>query len=298
MHPSHYVGAEIPILGANAHWDPRGEYFVAEGDESDGTLRFFHPEHALILNIEEEHLDYYADLDGDRARLFASLLEQTTRHGFLLRGRCECGAALRETRPRRSHSVFRRRRIIAAPISSCKISLRSFAFIVAASKLGEAVLNVPGRHNVSNALGVIALATEVGIPFEKIAASLRQFSTRAPAFRNQIRERTFSAGGRLRASSDGNSRHYRDRALDRAQARADDVSAASLLAHESVAERIRPRLRQRRSRLGYRCLCRRAKRRFPGVSGQTIVDEIVAHGHRGASLSAAARSTALRCRAT
>jgi len=52
LHPSHYVGAEIPILGTNAHWDPRGEYFVAEGDESDGTLRYFHPEHALILNIE------------------------------------------------------------------------------------------------------------------------------------------------------------------------------------------------------------------------------------------------------
>src|SRR5213082_3609126 len=62
LHPSHYVGAEIPILGANAHWDARGEWFVAEGDESDGTLELFLPEHALILNIEEEHLDFYADL--------------------------------------------------------------------------------------------------------------------------------------------------------------------------------------------------------------------------------------------
>ena len=39
LRPSHYVGAEIPILGTNAHWDPEGEYFVAEGDESDGTSR-------------------------------------------------------------------------------------------------------------------------------------------------------------------------------------------------------------------------------------------------------------------
>ena len=62
LHPSHYVGAEIPILGTNAHWDSRGEYFVAEGDESDGTIALFHPEHAFILNIEEEHLDFYADL--------------------------------------------------------------------------------------------------------------------------------------------------------------------------------------------------------------------------------------------
>ncbi|MCA1659561.1 MAG: Mur ligase domain-containing protein, partial [Verrucomicrobiaceae bacterium] len=77
LHPSHYVGAEIPILGTNAHWNPRGEYFVAEGDESDGTLGFFHPEHALILNIEEEHLDFYKDLD-DIERVFSTLLEQST----------------------------------------------------------------------------------------------------------------------------------------------------------------------------------------------------------------------------
>src|SRR5438874_7418276 len=72
LHPSHYVGAEIPILGSNAHWDPRGEYFVAEGDESDGTIALFHPEHTLILNIEEEHLDFYADLAAIE-KVFAQL---------------------------------------------------------------------------------------------------------------------------------------------------------------------------------------------------------------------------------
>ncbi|MEZ0385880.1 MAG: Mur ligase domain-containing protein, partial [Verrucomicrobium sp.] len=54
MKPSHYVGAEIPILGSNAHWDGEGELFVAEGDESDGTLVKFEPRHAIILNIEAE----------------------------------------------------------------------------------------------------------------------------------------------------------------------------------------------------------------------------------------------------
>src|SRR6202011_1748832 len=62
LNPSHYVGAEIPILGTNAHWEPVGDYFVAEGDESDGRLRIEHPEHAIILNVEEEHLDFYSDL--------------------------------------------------------------------------------------------------------------------------------------------------------------------------------------------------------------------------------------------
>ena len=56
--PSHYVGAEIPILGTNANWEEKGEWFVAEGDESDGTLVNFHPEQAILLNVEAEHLDF------------------------------------------------------------------------------------------------------------------------------------------------------------------------------------------------------------------------------------------------
>src|SRR6202162_3804303 len=77
LHPSHYVGAEIPILGTNAHWDARGEFFVAEGDESDGTIALFHPEHALVLNIEEEHLDFYADLAAIE-KVFRQLTDQTS----------------------------------------------------------------------------------------------------------------------------------------------------------------------------------------------------------------------------
>src|SRR5438874_9057126 len=77
LHPSHYVGAEIPLLGTNAHWDWRGKFFVAEGDESDGTLRCFRPEHSLILNIEEEHLDFYADLAAIE-KVFGQLIDQTS----------------------------------------------------------------------------------------------------------------------------------------------------------------------------------------------------------------------------
>src|SRR5688572_13512868 len=51
LHPSHYVGAEIPLLGSNAHWDREGKYFVAEGDESDGTLVLYAPQHSILLKI-------------------------------------------------------------------------------------------------------------------------------------------------------------------------------------------------------------------------------------------------------
>jgi UDP-N-acetylmuramate--alanine ligase len=173
LHPSHYVGAEIPILGTNAHWDRLGEYFVAEGDESDGTLLCFHPEHSLILNIEEEHLDFYADLAAIE-EVFAQLIEQTT--GTLFYNIDDSNAA---------RLCARRKGAISFGFSkkgdyrAADIELRDFASVFCiyrrGEQLGEAVLNVPGEHNVQNAVGVIALATELGVSFDKIVASLRKF---------------------------------------------------------------------------------------------------------------------------
>src|SRR5437762_1416102 len=173
LHPSYYVGAEIPILGTNAHWDPRGKYFVAEGDESDGTLRCFHPEYCLILNIEEEHLDFYSDLAAIE-KVFAQLIEQTSGKIFY-----------NIDDPNTARLCASRKDAISfgfsdkADYRGADVKLRAFGsdFCVyfREQKLGEAVLNVPGPHNVHNALGVIALAIELGISFEKIAASLRKF---------------------------------------------------------------------------------------------------------------------------
>src|ERR1700736_4491090 len=139
LHPSHYVGAEIPILGTNAHWDARGEFFVAEGDESDGTIALFHPEHALVLNIEEEHLDFYADLAAIE-KVFRQLLAQTTGKVFY------CADEPNAVRICRSSD-----RVICYGLSAeadyraTKIELRNFSSVFRVyrgqEKLGEAVLN-------------------------------------------------------------------------------------------------------------------------------------------------------------
>src|SRR5256886_3771952 len=173
LHPSHYVGAEIPILGTNAHWDPRGEYFVAEGDESDGTLRCFHPEHALILNIEEEHLDFYADLAAIE-KVFEELIDQTSGTVFY-----------NIDDPNTARLCAKRKNTISfgfsdeADYRGGDVKLNDFSsdfrVYLREQKLGQSVLHVPGPHNVHNPLVVIALAVGLGIPFEKIAASLRKF---------------------------------------------------------------------------------------------------------------------------
>src|SRR5438445_7807389 len=140
LHPSHYVGAEIPILGSNAHWDPLGEYFVAEGDESDGTLRCFQPRHSLILNIEEEHLDFYVDLAAIE-KAFAQLIEQTS--GTVFYNADDANTA---------RLCVRRKDAISfgfnetADYRGAEIDLHAFSsnFCVycRGRKLGEAVLNV------------------------------------------------------------------------------------------------------------------------------------------------------------
>ena len=173
VQPSHYVGAEIPILGTNAHWDPAGAHFVAEGDESDGTLVFYRPEHSIVLNIEEEHLDYYKDLAAIE-RVFNILLDNTRGSVFYCADDPHA-ARLCSPRPRAiSYGESADAHYRFQPILS-KAFRSQFKVFRHGAWLGDFTLNVPGRHNVSNATCVIALATELGIPVEKIAAAFESF---------------------------------------------------------------------------------------------------------------------------
>lgn len=171
--PSHYVGAEIPILGPNAHWEPEGAHFVAEGDESDGTLALYRPEHAIVLNIEEEHLDYYEDLAAIDA-VYSQLCRQTRQHVIF------CADDEGATRVCAGHpGAVSYGEAHGARYRFDDLHVRdfqsSFRVLKDGEPLGAVTLNVPGRHNVSNALGVIALATELGVPFSKMAEALESF---------------------------------------------------------------------------------------------------------------------------
>ena len=173
LRPSHYVGAEIPILGKNAHWDAAGEFFVAEGDESDGTIALFRPEHTIILNIEEEHLDYYAGLAAIEA-VFQQLLSQTAGRFFY----CLDDANTRRLCEGRGQGIS----FGADPAADYRYHLpraegfqSHFDVYRRAQFLGTATLNVPGRHNVSNATSVVALACELGIDFATVAEALASF---------------------------------------------------------------------------------------------------------------------------
>jgi UDP-N-acetylmuramate--alanine ligase len=280
LHPSHYVGAEIPILGSNAHWDLLGEYFVAEGDESDGTLRCFYPEHTLILNIEEEHLDFYVDLAAIE-KVFAQLIEQTTGMLFYSADDANTARLCAQRKAAVSYGFSEN-----ADYRGTDIELRDFASVfcvyLRGQQLGEAVLNVPGQHNVHNAIGVIALANELGIPFEKIAASLRKFKHARRRFE-------------IKYASD------RFLLVDDYAHHPSEIRATLRTARSTRRKRVLTMFQPHRfSRT--KALCHKFGGAFddadrvvvtdvyaasetpiPGISGQTIADEIARHGHRGVS---------------
>ena len=280
LHPSHYVGAEIPILGTNAHWDPRGEYFVAEGDESDGTLLCFHPEHSLVLNIEEEHLDFYADLAAIE-KVFARLIEQTSRTVFY---NIDDANAARLCAKRKGTVSFGFSE--KADYRAADIELHDFSSVFCVyrrgEQLGKAVLNVPGQHNVQNAVGVIALATELGISFDKIAASLCKFEHARRRFEikyasdrfllvddyahhpTEIRAtlKTATSIGRKRVLTMFQPHRYsRTKALRTEFGRAFDDADRVIVTDVYPA----------------------SEAPIPGISGETISNEIAKQGHRGVS---------------
>ena len=280
LHPSHYVGAEIPILGTNAHWDLRGEYFVAEGDESDGTLLCFHPEHSVILNIEEEHLDFYVDLAAIE-KVFARVIEQTSRTVFYNLDDANAARLCAERKGAISFGFSER-----ADYRAADIELRDFASVFCVyrrgEQLGEAVLNVPGQHNIQNAAGVIALATELGIPFGKIAASLRKFEHARRRFEIKYESDRFLlvddyahhpteiCATLKTARSIGRKRvltMFQPHRYSRTKALRNEFGRAFDDADHVVVTDIYPA----------------SEAPIPGISGETISNEIAMHGHRGVS---------------
>ena len=173
LRPCHYVGAEIPVLGANAHWNKDSEYLVAEGDESDGTLVNYLPEYSIILNIEAEHLDFYRDLDHIKS-VFNRLCSQT--RGKIIYCKSDTGAAAVCSPYANSISYGWEDADYTAAEVEIKSGRTVFTVSHAGQSLGRVELGIPGRHNVLNALAAIALALELGSDFASITRGLASFA--------------------------------------------------------------------------------------------------------------------------
>jgi UDP-N-acetylmuramate--alanine ligase len=278
--PCHYVGAEIPILGTNARWDSEGEWFVAEGDESDGTLINYHPEYAIVLNIEPEHLDFYKDLAAIDA-VYNRLITQTTGKVFY----CADDEGARRvcaSHPRAiSYGLGAEADYRITNLTTENFKSR-FTVGQDGKALGEIVLNIPGAHNAVNALAAIALASEIGQSFESITAALEAFrgakrrfeiihtSPRQTIVDDYGHHPTEIAATLATARTGGHGRviaMFQPHRYTRTHALKDAFGKAFALADHVFVSDIYPA----------------SEKPIPGISGQTIVDAMLAAGHASAT---------------
>jgi UDP-N-acetylmuramate--alanine ligase len=170
--PSFAVGGELGEAGTNAHHGS-GDCFVAEADESDGSLLEYAPDVVVVTNIETDHLDFYGTADA-YAGVFDSFMERLAPGGALVVCTDDPGAAALADRTARLG--IRVLRYGSGPAENLAASLLSWeqrgteavAHVQLAPELDPEPhprvmrLSVPGRHMALNALGALLAAIEIG----------------------------------------------------------------------------------------------------------------------------------------
>jgi UDP-N-acetylmuramate--alanine ligase len=181
--PTVLIGGEVNDLGANARLGS-GDIVVAEADESDASFLRLKPTCAVVTNIENDHLGYYRDLEH-LVETFSAFLERVPPEGCIVAS-ADCSAVSELLRRfRQSPSLLGDPTIVttgfdaAADIRAIEPELAdfgsSFTVRVGPQELGEIVLRVPGRINISNALSAVAVGLRFGVSFEATARALARF---------------------------------------------------------------------------------------------------------------------------
>lgn len=179
--PSFAVGGEMGEAGTNAHHGS-GDCFVAEADESDGSLLEYTPNVAVVTNIETDHLDFYGSADA-YVRVFDAFVERLAPGGALVVCTDDPGAAALADRT--AELGIRVLRYGSDPGEDRAATLLSWeqqgteavAHIRLAGEEYPRVmrLSVPGRHMALNALGALLAALEIGAPADAVLDGLAGF---------------------------------------------------------------------------------------------------------------------------
>jgi UDP-N-acetylmuramate--alanine ligase len=173
--PSFVVGATSPQLGGSAR-SGAGELFVVEACEYDRSFHNLHPRIAVVLNIEEDHLDYYKDIQ-EINESFSKFLSNVDSNGIVLISATDANCAAAARNVDATVETYG----IDVPADWQATGIRRFQgkahFQVTykGKKMGRLVLSIAGRHNVGNATVAAAIATHSGVSWEQIQTAVESF---------------------------------------------------------------------------------------------------------------------------
>jgi UDP-N-acetylmuramate--alanine ligase len=172
LDPTAVIGGRLSAFGSNARLGG-GELMVAEADESDRSFLKLFPTIAVITNIDHEHLENYGGFD-DLKQAFVDFANKVPFYGAVIA--CVDDPNLAAIVPRMTRRVKTYGlESPGADVTASDVELAPFAASATIRGQGRMTLNVPGRHNLQNALAVVAVGQELGLSFEQIAAGLHAF---------------------------------------------------------------------------------------------------------------------------
>ena len=186
LDPTAVIGGRLSAFGSNARLGG-GELMVAEADESDRSFLKLFPTLAVITNIDREHLESYGGLE-DLQQAFVDFANKVPFYGGIVA--CADDRHLAAMLPRMTRKVttygiesadadIHVTDVALGPLTSTALvrhrTRRADDPGKAAIVLGSLTVNVPGRHNLQNALAAVAVGLELGISFERMAAGLAEF---------------------------------------------------------------------------------------------------------------------------
>ena len=183
LDPTAVIGGRLSAFGSNARLG-RGNHMVAEADESDRSFLKLSPAIAVITSVDDEHLDCYGTFDG-LCDAFVDFANAVPFYGAAVA--CADDDRLRALLPRMTRRVItygldegRSADLLGTNIqprpfgASCEVQARDPG-TRGVQALGTLHLQVPGRHNLRNALAAVVVGLEVGVAFDRISDALSDF---------------------------------------------------------------------------------------------------------------------------
>ena len=174
--PTIVVGGRVTNLGSNARLG-QGEYLVAEADESDGSFLKLAPTIAVVTTIDAEHLDHYGSLEAIR-EAFLAFVNKVPFYGAVVL--CLDQPNIQMLLPHVEKRLIPYGLESGAELVARRLKLSGmtsrFDVYHRGTQLGECTLQIPGRHNVLNALAAIGVGLDLEIPFPTIQKALAGFA--------------------------------------------------------------------------------------------------------------------------
>lgn len=178
LDPTFVIGGRLTAAGVNAKLG-RGEYIVAEADESDASFLYLTPLFCVVTNIDEDHMETYDHSIDKLHQAFIEFIHRMPFYGkaFLCRDNEHIQAILPEIKkPFATYGLTDEADIYATNIHAVGAKMRFDVHIKHNGQSFPVELNFPGLHSVQNALGAICVALECGVNIRAIRQGLAEFA--------------------------------------------------------------------------------------------------------------------------